>query len=108
MPIYEHQCQSCGYEWEDEYSIKADPPEVCPKCEQKTVKRLISLGGKGVVELTGNDLIEKVKNDASNLKKEASMNEKLYANLLGEDKYQNLQSKIDKKNKMFRRSKRTA
>jgi len=90
MPEYEHICtdEDCKHEWDAEYSIKADPPEFCPKCGKKTVKRLISLGGKGVVELTGHDLSDKLKNDAVKLKKELATSEKSYANWIGEDKYQ--------------------
>lgn len=101
MPSYEHQCQNpeCNHEWEDEYSIKDNPPEVCPKCNEKTVKRLISLGGKGVVELYGQDLVDKCKADAKKISKEASGSEKLYSNLLGETKYNELQTKIDRRNR---------
>ena len=98
MPEYEHVCvnEDCKYEWEDTYSIKQDPPKVCPKCLKETAKRVISLGGKGVVELTGHELISKLKEDARNIKKEAAKSEKVYANLLGESKYQSLQQRIDR------------
>lgn len=98
MAIYEHQCQNpnCGHEWEAEYSIKEDPPDICPKCLQKTAKRLISLGGKGVVELTGRDLIDKCKADAKQIQKDASVNENIYSNLIGENNYNNLQTRIDR------------
>jgi putative FmdB family regulatory protein len=99
MAIYDHQCQDekCGFEWESEYSIKADPPKVCPKCNQETAKRMISLNGKGVVELTGNDLVAKVKADAKQIQANAQRSEKSYSNLLGESKYQQLQSKLDRR-----------
>lgn len=89
MPTYEHLCQSCNYEWEDEYSIKADPPTVCPECKcEGQVKRLISGGsGKGRVELTGHEYKEKVMSDAQALKREAYRNENVMANLVGESKY---------------------
>ena len=97
MPFYEHLCETCGYEWEDEYSIKDDPPDTCPKCQAKTVKRLISLGGKGVVELTGQELIDKCKNDAKQLKKDMTNNANVYANMLGESRYNELQTKMDRR-----------
>jgi hypothetical protein len=89
MPTYEHLCQSCNYEWEDEYSIKADPPTTCPQCKSEgQVKRLISGGsGKGRVELTGHEYKEKVMSDAKALKREAYRNENVMANLVGESKY---------------------
>ena len=96
MPTYEHLCNTCKHEWEDSYSIKADPPKNCPQCQAETVTRLISLGGKGVVELSGQDLVDKVKSDAQQLKKDAAKSEKVYANLLGEDKYHSLQTRMDR------------
>lgn len=94
---YEHLCNACKHEWEAEYSIKADPPTNCPVCNAEAVQRLISGGsGKGTVELTGNELVEKIKADAQALKREASQKESVYANLLGEARYNSLQQRIDK------------
>lgn len=105
MPTYEHRCDNpeCKHEWEEDYSIKADPPKTCPKCKFEGVTRLISLGGKGVVELTGQDLVAKVKADAQQLKKDAAAKEKVYANLLGEQKYHDLQTKMDQAKRERRR-----
>jgi len=103
MPTYEHRCDTCQHEWEAEYSIKADPPKRCPKCEAETVTRLISGATKGVVELYGQELIDKLKSDAQKTKQEAAKDEKIYANLLGEDRYQSLQTKMDEQ-KRIRRS----
>jgi putative FmdB family regulatory protein len=97
MAFYEHICETCKHEWEEEYSIKDNPPESCPKCQAKTVKRLISLGGKGVVELTGQDLINKCKEDANKIKKEIAHDANKYANFLGEAKYHELQTKMDRR-----------
>lgn len=101
MPEYEHKCtdEQCGHEWEDTYSIHVDPPKICPKCGKETAKRLISLGAKGVVELTGQDLVDKLKSDANNLKRDAAQKEKVYANLLGESKYHQLQTAMDRRGK---------
>lgn len=99
MPEYEHKCtdEKCGHEWEDTYSIKTDPPKVCPKCNQETAKRLISSGPRGVVELTGQDLVDKIRADANAIKKDAAKKEKVYANLLGEQKYHQLQTAMDRR-----------
>ena len=99
MPTYEHVCQNteCNHEWEDSYSIKAEPPKVCPKCGLETAKRLISLGGKGVVELSGQDLVDKLKTDAKQLKKDMHKSDKVYANMLGESKYHDLQTRMDRR-----------
>lgn len=97
MPTYEHRCDTCKHEWEDAYSIKADPPKICPKCNAETVTRLICGTAKGVVELYGQDLIDKVKADAQKEKAAAAKDEKIYANLLGEDKYHNLQTQMDRR-----------
>jgi len=98
MPSYEHFCESCEYEFEEEYSIKADPPKVCPKCGKETVKRLISGGsGRGIVELSGQDLKDKLKADGAKLRHETYSSEKKYANFIGEQRYQQLQKGMDKK-----------
>lgn len=105
MPTYEFKCQSkveeqeCGHEWEEFLSIKAPDPEECPKCKAKGhVLRLISGGsGRGTVELYGQELVDKIKADANKVKAQAAKDEKIYANLLGEDRYQNLQTQMDKR-----------
>jgi putative FmdB family regulatory protein len=93
MPTYEYECPEHGI-FEEYHSIKTKL-ENCPQCQQP-IKRLISLGGKGVVELNGQELVDKLKGDAKKLKSEAAKDEKVYANLLGEQNYQNLQTKMDK------------
>jgi len=97
MPTYEHRCDTCQHEWEAEYSIKVDPPKQCPKCEAETVTRLISGAPKGIVELYGQDLVDKIKADAKKEKAAAAKDEKIYANLLGEDRYQSLQTQMDQR-----------
>jgi len=97
MPTYEHRCDTCQHEWEDSYSIKADPPKTCPSCAAETVTRLISSGAKGVVQLQGQELIDKLKGDAQKLKQEAAKSDKVYANLLGDDRYHQLQTKMDQR-----------
>lgn len=111
MPTYEFKCQAevdgkeCAHEWEEFLSIKAPNPEECPQCKAKgKVQRLISGGsGKGVVELTGQDLVDKVKSDIRELKGDAAKKEKVYANLLGEDKYQQMQTRMDQQKRDRRR-----
>jgi len=103
MPTYEYQCEDCQHEWEDFLSMSAPNPDY-PKCKASKTKKLISLGSKGIVELEGQDLVDKIKSDAQKVKKEAAKDEKIYANLLGEDRYQALQTKMDQQ-KRIRRSK---
>ncbi len=88
MPTYLHKCDSCNSEWEAEYSIKADPPKTCPECNQESVRRLINCEGGKTVELVGDDLVQKVKQDASIMKREALKDENKMANLIGEAKYE--------------------
>lgn len=101
MPTYLHECTdpACGHMWEDEYSIKQDPPKICPKCNKETAKRLIAAAVGGKVELYGQELVSKLKEDGAKLKRQAGNSEKLYANLLGEQKYNEIQSNIDKARK---------
>ena len=100
MPTYLYECPVHG-EFEEYHSIKITL-EDCPKCqaeglEPQKLKPLISGGsGRGIVELTGQDLIDKCRADAQQIKKDAAKSEKLYANLLGESKMQSLQQRIDR------------
>lgn len=109
MPTYEFECRedSCKHEWEDFLRISDPIPEECPKCHTKgSVKRLISGGsGRGVVELTGDELVAKVKADAQKFKEEMYRDEKTYANVLGESHYQQIQTRLDqqKRDGVFRR-----
>jgi putative FmdB family regulatory protein len=98
MPTYEFCCkeEDCKHEWEEWLNMTASDPDVCPKCKKQSVKKLISLGGKGVVELTGQDLVDKTKADIKQLKKDMHKNENVYADLLGHDKYESLQKRMDK------------
>lgn len=99
MPIYEYECPVHGI-FEEEHSILIKL-EFCPKCKEEgkeqSIKRLISLGGRGVVELYGQELIEKCKSDAKKIEQEASKNENKYANLLGEDRMHKLQTDFDRR-----------
>lgn len=99
MPTYEYECTSHGI-FEETHSITIKL-EFCPHCKEAgidtPVKRLISLGGKGIVELTGQELVDKVKSDAQQIKKEASTNANKYASLLGESKYHNIQTQLDRR-----------
>jgi hypothetical protein len=99
MPEYLYECPKHG-EFEETHSIMVKL-EVCPKCIEESidppneVKRLINCMTKGVVELTGNELTAKVKEDANQLQRDAMKSTDLYANLIGESKYQELQQRID-------------
>lgn len=107
MPTYLYECPTHG-EFEDFHS-SSTKLEKCPQCtaegKDQEVKRLIALGSKGVVELYGQDLVDKIKGDVRKLKADAAKDEKVYANLLGEEKYQSLQTKMDQQ-KTIRRSSR--
>lgn len=99
MPIYEYECLKHGI-FEEIHGID-EKLELCPMCleegvEQK-IEKIISLCGKGVVELYGQELVNKLKSDAKQIQKDAAKDEKKYASLLGENKYQKLQTKMDKR-----------
>ena len=103
MPTYEFQCNECKHEWELFQSMSAPDPSECPSCKHAELTKLCSLGSRGIVELTGQDLMDKVKVDTQQLKKDAAKSEKLYANMLGEDKYQALQVRMDNQKRERRR-----
>ncbi|MEM9103414.1 MAG: zinc ribbon domain-containing protein [Pseudomonadota bacterium] len=45
MPIYEYQCESCGYEFEKLQKMSDDALVDCPQCQQPKLKKLISAAG---------------------------------------------------------------
>jgi len=47
---YEYKCDCCGYEWEEDQSIKDDPISICPKCNEELAKRLISSGNAFILK----------------------------------------------------------
>jgi putative FmdB family regulatory protein len=100
MPTYLYECSVHG-EFEEEHSIKITL-EDCPKCQAENLppqklKPLISGGsGRGIVELYGDELVKKCREDAQKIKKDAAQSEKMYANLLGEAKMESLQQRFDK------------
>jgi putative FmdB family regulatory protein len=99
MPTYLYFCDTHG-EFEEYHSITIKLTR-CPQCKEagkdQEIKRLIPQGGaKGVVELTGHELVAKTKEDAQKFKREVYANEKAYANVVGDGVYQGLQKRIDR------------
>jgi putative FmdB family regulatory protein len=87
MPLYDYRCKKCGYTFEVLHKIAESGPSECPKCNHAEVGKIIS-AVHGKVELSGHELKAKIKEDAKKLKMESMTNEKVRANLVGEDKYQ--------------------
>lgn len=76
--------------------------EDCPLCKAAGLpphcpKRLISGGsGRGIVELTGNDLTTKIKEDGLKLSRELHTSERKRANMTGESAYHQQQLNRDR------------
>ena len=51
MPIYEYQCQSCGFVFDELQSMKEKPLVKCPNCTKNELKKLIGSGSS--VRFTG-------------------------------------------------------
>lgn len=102
MPRYDHKCDSCGYEFEDTYSIYDSPPTICPKCKENSVRRMIGFATAGKVELSGDELKQKVLSDAKDFKKQVMKDEKLLANLVGEQKYEAKTKDYERKQAEFK------
>ena len=45
MPIYEYQCQACGFETEVLQKLSDDPLAVCTACSKPSFKKKISAAG---------------------------------------------------------------
>ena len=48
MPTYEYLCENCGHEFERFQSITAAVLRKCPRCNKRTLKRLVG-SGAGVI-----------------------------------------------------------
>lgn len=101
MPTYLYLCEISNEEFEEFHSV-SEQLEECPICKQKGLenhkpKRLINCVSKGVVELYGPDLLAKCKEDAKQIQKDMSKSDKVYSNLLGEDKYNKMQTAMDRR-----------
>ena len=87
MPTYEHKCEACDFEWEDIFKMSDPLPEECPDCKVKgKIKRLISISSVKV-ELSGRELVEKLRADGKKIAKKSATDENLRANIVGEDSY---------------------
>jgi len=42
MPIYDYKCSNCGHEIEIIQKISDKPKTICPKCNDESLKKLIS------------------------------------------------------------------
>jgi putative FmdB family regulatory protein len=42
MPVYEYECTACGYKFEIQQKLAEKPLKVCPKCNKKTLEKLVS------------------------------------------------------------------
>ena len=45
MPIYEYECEACGYRHEALQKVNDPQLTDCPECEKPTLKKLISAAG---------------------------------------------------------------
>ena len=45
MPIYEYECQQCGFHHEALQKVSDDPLKTCPSCQADALKKLISAAG---------------------------------------------------------------
>jgi hypothetical protein len=102
MPTYLYLCEAeenSHGEFEEYHSVNTKL-EKCPLCEKEgkdtSVKRLICGTTRGVVELTGQDLVDSVKADVKRIKKEAAADANKYANLIGEKRYNDIQTRMDR------------
>jgi putative FmdB family regulatory protein len=102
MPTYIYECEPNNQEFEEFHSIKTQL-EDCPLCKEKNLpphkpKRLISGGsGRGIVELSGQEIVSKAKEDAQKMKKDIYSSEQKYANVIGQDKYHEIQTRMDRR-----------
>ena len=95
MPTYDHECYECQYEWEDFYSINAEPPKICPKCNGKA-RRVIKTVPACKVVLTGIELKQYIKEEQNKIRKQIKNDENFKANITGEEAHHNTQINVNK------------
>jgi len=76
MPTYEYRCNSCDHEFEEFQSITAEPIQVCPKCEEHAVQRLISAGNGLIFKGSGFYITDYKNNGTSSASSSASGSKK--------------------------------
>jgi hypothetical protein len=101
MPTYLYICETNNEEFETTHSIKVEQ-EDCIICLEKGLpnhkpKALISGPSLGKVVLTGHALTEKTKEDNAKFAREVHSDPKQYANIMGESKYHQLQTQLDRR-----------
>ena len=45
MTIYRHTCRACELDWDENYSVKDEPPTNCPECDSTDVYRNVTTSG---------------------------------------------------------------
>ena len=96
MPIYEYQCQSCGFVFDELQSMKEEPLLKCPNCGKNELKKLIG-SGSAIFKGTGFYQTD-YKNPQSSTGKSGSVTEK------NESKSTTEQSKTEKKSEPKKQS----
>ena len=43
MPIYDYECEKCGYRFERRQNFDADPDGICPRCDSRARRRFHSV-----------------------------------------------------------------
>lgn len=89
MPIFEFKCETCLHEWEDLYRNSEERPEKCPECDSEgPFEKLLSVC-VGKVELSGHELKQKLISDGKKIAHKARKNEKVLADIVGDNKLHN-------------------
>ena len=96
MPIFEYECGNCEYVWEDTILSGEPEPEFCPQCEEKEVRKLMSLPAAGKVKLYGQDFKNQMATEAKKLEQQMYRDENLLANFVGEKKYEQKTKEYEK------------
>lgn len=112
MPVYDYICENdnCEYEWDDLVDAANPAPTTCPECGEETVRKVMSLCAPGRVELGRLEKRDKIKQDTAKLIQEASRNENLCANLVGESKFEEnlaLEKKVNEVRPKIKKSRKS-
>ena len=100
MPEYLYLCETNNKEFDAEHSIKTELEE-CMICAELGMpnhkpKRLIAGRTSARVELGEQEYRAKIKQDAKDYKREVYQSEEKYANIIGPEKYNHIQTQMDR------------
>lgn len=86
MPVYNYECQSCEYFFEEYQKLSDKPFKKCPECKKNKLIKIIALTARPVVPGDPQDEYMKMKREAKQIaQKIVAGDERAIADIYGEN-----------------------